>query len=1576
MKTKLMHASKSLLSIVLAMAVLLSSSVVATFVANAVVLDDSENSSVGAEISPRDAVGSGSGYLLYNVNDNKPENFKDTGCSVTQSGTEYTISIPASFFTKLNTNYYFGLSSSSSYQNMFFQNLGDITVTNDGNEHISSCGKQECYVGSEKYIFSRISFKSKPTGYVIVTVDSSDKTYNFAVTSSTVDPKYAVTVTAGTGGSVTAGSTTISAGTSKSVAVGSTTAVSLTATAKSGYTFSSWSVTGGASVASTSSKSTKLTATSSGTVTATFKVSSTTTRRIYFNNSSYDWDPPYAYAWTGSTYYLGAYPGKAMTHLKGDIWYVDVNTDAENILFNDGSDGNTQGSKTSNLTIPTNGNDYYNKGTWTKYTSTSSSNHFKASLGTSITSTHKSDVYTNIEATFYDYYTDTEYSSGWMKMTEAEAKGDWEPYQHLNKSLAEYASKNSISYPLYFGMFSGKSDGYAGYNNSTNYNFKAKINDSNALTSNNYALTGLTGKTLANGTIHHYKSTETNQNGAEMVLFDEDWLTSRSGYTYNNTLASIVESNFPVRKTTAGGGYDNSTLYLDTTACDDASATEYWDAYFYNSDDDFKWKSMSLSSGKIYKVNNPGNYAHVIFARKSAHSSDWDTKWNQTYNLDVPDGSDNKLLYKLSGFVNNSDKMDGSWIEYSDATSKGGHTYYEFDSTNAKDNIWFNHIGSSSNNMTIEYGQGSSYGVNAIDTGGKSKGYGFFPFDYDDYNTSYQHRGSSKHAYDYGFGMKLELRFTLGAGGKLDDGSEQVFDFSGDDDLWVYVDDNLVLDLGGAHSRTTGSINFATKRATASSSQSMGSATRNGSFTIDNNNPNKVHTMTIYYMERGKIESNLKFGFSFTPVGTEFAAANDVSYDNVNEGLADEVEKLAANDNFTITHKTATTQSGSYTTSEASNKGYHVTDLKGKDVTDGESDRKTTSSGTYNLKGDRIADFVDKFTDKHYHDINIVANSGNKFNYSSTLLGVVDTITEDSISVTKPSGNAGYRFHFETTKTPNTDLDATSLMASFENTLLTKTVTITEKLPGASDDTSEFGIEVLISLDGTDSDSSYKVYPVKYTLNGDEYTLGTSGEIRFKRNDTVTIEGIPENARVKVLEDSEPIRYWYDSTTVVDDSDEGKTVNTTDLTDSEGCTFKIANGDDNTGYIATIVNRPYRYKITYNFPSRIYGDQSYYVSGNITKDTTLEQSPESRATTNRLTEQVVKDFKPHEENFMNVMSWDFDNDVNYSYDAASYTYTATITATVEETYKPSLQFILPYDYTTENINGVNIFVPKDNTYYADGADPGKLTLAYKAQYSATNESGETVYVQAPSTLNKDGAEYKFKYWSIMAKDFNSQEEKWEEIARCYSTKYNYLAFGDYKVTPKYEYDVTEGGSLTEDVLATISLLGYTRNQWNGQKGSYTGTKSAMDTVFVDFNLSFQNKGELINLTENTKVGIIVENCGELKYDEAEGSYITDYNEYELADTSNAVKTFLQDGDKETFKSTTGMKNISKFEVDNSKLTNKNRIQYGLGINASENGSELGNKTSLYRAYSYIDDGQGNYTISSPVFFQIYQEAVL
>lgn len=184
---------------------------------------------------------------------------------------------------------------------------------------------------------------------------------------------------------------------------------------------------------------------------------------------------------------------------------------------------------------------------------------------------------------------------------------------------------------------------------------------------------------------------------------------------------------------------------------------------------------------------------------------------------------------------------------------------------------------------------------------------GFFPF-----NQTVSTVGASQ--YNYGFGAKLQFDFTLTEDGKVvvgkdnDDKDIKVpikFFFSGDDDVWVYIDGKLVLDVGGAHGKASGLLEFgagSTVTPYVSSNKNTGndntmayttdttkSVCFNGNPVTFKNEGNTItldttrttHTLTMFYMERGMWESNMAVAFNF-PDNNELQVEKQVDLNNVN----------------------------------------------------------------------------------------------------------------------------------------------------------------------------------------------------------------------------------------------------------------------------------------------------------------------------------------------------------------------------------------------------------------------------------------------------------------------------------------------------------------------------------------------------------------------------------------------------------------------------------------------------------------------------------------------------------------------
>lgn len=204
--------------------------------------------------------------------------------------------------------------------------------------------------------------------------------------------------------------------------------------------------------------------------------------------------------------------------------------------------------------------------------------------------------------------------------------------------------------------------------------------------------------------------------------------------------------------------------------------------------------------------------------------------------------------------------------------------------------------------------------------------YGYFPFN----ETATVGRAST---YNYGFGTKLQMDFTLTDDGMVEadkaDGKTSIkFFFSGDDDVWVFIDGQLALDVGGAHGKVSGLLEFGKKEEEGKEKNSVTayvSKVKKGGTPESNQNgsPAKTvkyngedinfyaqgttltfdkgqkHTLTMYYMERGMWESNMAVAFNF-PDNNELQVQKEVDLTNVTDDDFKNCFKNQKIFNFTI----------------------------------------------------------------------------------------------------------------------------------------------------------------------------------------------------------------------------------------------------------------------------------------------------------------------------------------------------------------------------------------------------------------------------------------------------------------------------------------------------------------------------------------------------------------------------------------------------------------------------------------------------------------------------------------------------
>lgn len=574
-------------------------------------------------------------------------------------------------------------------------------------------------------------------------------------------------------------------------------------------------------------------------------------RRIYLKNSNNTYKEAYAYSWVNDTDFNAEWPGAAMTKTSSgsDYYYVDVKSSHKNVIFS--NKGETQ---TSDLSI----NDSYSKDNalydasksqWTNpfiktidisgatgdtefYLTTDGS--FKESKYLSVEAPDKQSkatykkVYvsnddwkslTNVYATF-DY---NDAYEGTVELTKTTVNGhvvfrgeiptDAVLRFHPQRPNLNGAS-SATSYPTGSGYDgSGYSDNTATYVKTARGEGWTKFSEIDNV---NY------GAVVEN-------SFKDNPDivGVDATYFDY-WsdMEQEKGYLQCQGNDNMYDYWYQ---------FDNFNNYISKIALPHKSDWKY-PLYFGNM---YKggehYETFKTHAGGLTNINDfNDNYYYAV---NNSNGMAWgDGNYNQSLQGLMYNTLDSKGNLQVANGVKAPyfDAEALSTAKYNDAkvanvykssfpfratTDGDGVTTYEFTSKNATDNIYFTWDGLTP--KKINYGAGETYGVHddLEKFGGTENGYGVFPFN----NTQNTSTGKGTNCnLNYGFGVRLDIDFRVPKDGMLADNKPATFDFTGDDDLWVYIGEDptganaeLALDLGGDHKEAKGSINFNTMQATA-----------------------------------------------------------------------------------------------------------------------------------------------------------------------------------------------------------------------------------------------------------------------------------------------------------------------------------------------------------------------------------------------------------------------------------------------------------------------------------------------------------------------------------------------------------------------------------------------------------------------------------------------------------------------------------------------------------------------------------------------------------------------------------------
>lgn len=578
-------------------------------------------------------------------------------------------------------------------------------------------------------------------------------------------------------------------------------------------------------------------------------------RRIYLNNSNNTYNEAYAYSWVNDTDSNAEWPGVAMTKTSSDsdYYYVDVKSSHKNVIFS--NKGETQ---TSDLGI----NDSYSKDNalydasksqWTNpfiktidisgasgdtefYLTTDGS--FKESKYLSVESPDKQS-----KATYKTVYVSND---DWKSLSKIYATFDYNDAYEGTVELIKDTIDTKVSGSV---VFSGRIPAGALLRFHPNeHNLNGASSATSYPTGSGYDGSGYNDNTAT------YVKTARGEGWTKFSEID------------NVNYGAVVENSFKDNPNIVGvdatyfdywsdmeqeKGYlqcqgndnmydywyqfDNFNNYISKIALPHKSDWKY-PLYFGNMYRGGEhYETFKTNAGGLTNINDYND--NYYYAVNNANGMAWG---NGNYNQSLQGLMYNRLDSKgdlqvingvkapyfdaeaLSTATYNDKRVANvykSSFPFRTTTDPDGVTTYEFTSKDATDNIYFTWDGLTP--TKINYGAGEQFGVHDDlgKFGGTENGYGVFPFN----NTQNTSTGKgTNYNLNYGFGVRLDIDFRVPKDGLLADNKPATFNFSGDDDLWVYIGEDstganaeLALDLGGDHKEASGSINFNTMKATA-----------------------------------------------------------------------------------------------------------------------------------------------------------------------------------------------------------------------------------------------------------------------------------------------------------------------------------------------------------------------------------------------------------------------------------------------------------------------------------------------------------------------------------------------------------------------------------------------------------------------------------------------------------------------------------------------------------------------------------------------------------------------------------------
>lgn len=409
----------------------------------------------------------------------------------------------------------------------------------------------------------------------------------------------------------------------------------------------------------------------------------------------------------------------------------------------------------------------------------------------------------------------------------------------------------------------------------------------------------------------------------------------------------------------------------------------------------------------------------------------------------------------------------------------------------------------------------------------------------------------------------------------------------------------------------------------------------------------------------------------------------------------------------------------------------------------------------------------------------------------------------------------------------------------------------------------------------------------------------------------------------------------------------------------------------NIPFYSNIKSKPLEYTITYTYETRLDGKQSYVIKDKVS-GIELQEMWDANEAAGLPKEQLSKAFitkkAPFVSNFRNEIKWDIDHAVITDYtatvDATTKSPDLTISAlavdsgwTKPETVKYGELAMSNGEYLYKT--GTTEF--PDTIKYSTADDAPKYELSYWAIFD-NRDSAQQFSNAVKNYMANPNADM-----SVRLTELSKLDGYKNLIAKSYSKEYNYVSYQNYYIVPVYADRFAKED--IKEAQASIRLLEYTRNQWttgNGVKGDGTLNTGATkkDYLYTDFALSFDKDQELIKNNANIKVGVTFEVVA--KYND-----INDLKSYETTSNKDAIGKLVtgtsDNGKAGTYTINDETRTVYKYQIDNSNISVKNRIEYYLRFKNSETSQQ-----NVMKVYSYIyDTVSGKIYLSDPVYMNMY-----